>query len=255
MKDHAQFAEDLALYAMGALDQQACPELQAHLGICGECRHELENLRSDLALLAISATGPQPPQRSRRRLMDALAAGEREEQKAAAKPAPSRSRLRWLTLAPIAAAVLLAALCAGLLIQNQRLKEALTEERVNSDHAKALLELLNDPSAQHMTLVAEKAQRQPQIKTIYQKKKGHVLVFAYNLDPIPANKVYQLWLVPANGGSPMPCGTFRIDGRGNSMMMHKMEYGGVDAKSFAVTVEPVGGSEAPTAPVVYEPAS
>src|SRR5262245_2788444 len=100
MKDHAQFAEDLALYAMGTLDEQASPELRAHLAGCEECRRELDALRGDLALLALSATGPQPPQRSRQRLQAAIS----EEQRPSFEPedVPVMRRLfpRWLTLAP-----------------------------------------------------------------------------------------------------------------------------------------------------------
>ena len=77
MKDHAQFAEDLPLYAMGALDDQACPELEEHLRTCAECQRELDALRGDLAMVALSATGPQPPQRARQRLTQAIAAEPR----------------------------------------------------------------------------------------------------------------------------------------------------------------------------------
>jgi anti-sigma-K factor RskA len=254
MKDHAQFAEDLALYAMGALDAVACPEMESHLGTCGECRRELEALRADLALVAMSATGPHPPQRSRRRLTDAIAASARTEPSITALPTHGRAWPRWLTLAPIPAALVLAIVCGGLLVQVQRLKQALVDEQANSAHAKAVLAMLNDRTAQQMTLVSAQAPRQPQIKTFYQKNNGHILLFANNLDPIPENKVYQLWLLPAGGGKPMPCGTFPIDSKGNGMMMHSMEYGGVDAKAFAVTIEPVGGSETPTMPIVYAPA-
>ena len=72
MNAHPQFAEALALYAMGALDNpQDLAALESHLGTCGECRRELEALRADTALLALSVTGPQPPARSRDRLLKA----------------------------------------------------------------------------------------------------------------------------------------------------------------------------------------
>ncbi|MGH9567446.1 MAG: hypothetical protein ACRD4I_15800, partial [Candidatus Angelobacter sp.] len=63
MKDHAQYAENLALYAIEALDdKQELADIIAHLGNCGECQRELEALRGDTALLAVSASGPNPPQ-------------------------------------------------------------------------------------------------------------------------------------------------------------------------------------------------
>lgn len=252
MKDHAQFAEDLALYAMGALDEQARRELETHLGTCGECRREVEALRADLALVAMSATGPQPPQRSRQRLMDAIATGQREESKVRTMPPPQRGWPRWLILAPVAAALVLAAVCGVLMVQVQRLQQALAVERQNSEQARQVVRALIDPAAQRMTLVAA-TRRPPRIKTIYEKKKGLVVLIADSLDPIPDDKVYQLWLLPANGGDPMPAGTFSIDSSGNKVMIHNLGSMGIDAKAFAVTVEPTGGSKTPTMPIVYAP--
>lgn len=261
MKDHAQFAEDLALYAMGALDEQECPELEAHLGTCGECRRELEALRADMALLALSATGPHPPQRSRERLMAAIS----EEQRQSSEPedAPVLRRLfpRWLTLAPAAIAVVLAATSLGLLLEVQRLKDAnaklaIDVEKAKQDgaYAKGILDMVTDPKAQRMTLVAAKTTPPAHINVIYRKDKGHILLLASNLAPIPDDRVYELWLLPAGGGAPMPSGTFRIDANGNGMMPHTMEAEGIDAQGFAVTVEPPGGSKTPTMPIVYAPA-
>lgn len=262
MKDHAQYAETLALYAIGALDNQERAELQEHLGTCGECRSELEALRADAALLALSATGPQPPQRSRQRLLDAVAAEPGKDQRTISPIMLGRSRPRWLTLVPTVGALALAVFSFMLLLQvgrlkdtNAKLAQALKIEQQNSAHAKEVLAMLNDPKAQHMTLVSTHTPPQSQVKTLYQREKGHVLLMASNLEPIPDDRVYELWLLPASGGPPMPCGTFRIDSKGNSMMLHAMETEGIEAKAFAITIEPVGGSKIPTLPIKYAPAS
>ncbi|HKD44659.1 MAG TPA: anti-sigma factor [Candidatus Angelobacter sp.] len=260
MKDHEQFAEDLTLYAMGALDDQQCPELRAHLGDCGECRRELEALRADLAMLALSTSGPQPPERSRRRLMDAIAAGKPIEQSRPLEPGPSRRWPRWLFWAPLAACVLLAVHTVFLWNTHRQarreyeaLETRLIEEQKKNSRAQEIIDMLHDPNAQHMTLVSAKSHAQPQVKTIYQRDKGHILLIANNLPELPATKAYQLWLLPATGGKPMPAGTFHTDWRGAGMMLHPMESAGVDAKGFAVTIEPAGGSQTPTPPIVMQP--
>ncbi|HEY6271151.1 MAG TPA: anti-sigma factor [Terriglobales bacterium] len=266
MKDHAEFAEDLALYAMGALDARDRPELEAHLGTCSECRRELEALRSDLALVALSVTGPQPPQRSRERLMSALA---RETERARERPQQPRPQLvsarqhsRWFTLTPIAAALALACLSIGLMVQVQRIKtanaqleQALANEKQKYTTAKAVMDMLNNPNVQRMTLVSTSTLPTPQVKTYYQKKDGHVLLLATNLHSLPTDKSYQLWLIPMGGGAPMPAGIFRVEPDGSTMMMHTMETTGVEAKAFAITVEPLHGSPTPTMPIVMAPAS
>lgn len=261
MKDHTEFAEDLALYAMGALDARECPELQEHLRTCDECRRELEALRSDLALVALSATGPKPPQRSRERLMNALAGERRPSQRT---PGPqlvsARQRPRWFSTVPIAAALALAALSIGLMVQvhrlqveNAKIAQNLADERLRYTSAKAVMDMLNDPNVQRMTLVSAQTRPEPQIKTFYRKNNGHLLLLANNLHALPADKRYQLWLIPADGSAPMPAGLLRVEADGSAMMMHTMETAGVEAKAFAVTIEPLHGSSTPTMPLVMAP--
>jgi len=72
MTVHSRFAEDLAFYALGTLEGKEQVELEKHLKECAECRHELEQLRGDAALLALSVSGPAPPQRARGRLYLAI---------------------------------------------------------------------------------------------------------------------------------------------------------------------------------------
>ena len=103
-----------------------------------------------------------------------------------------------------------------------------------------------------MTLVAAKWPAQPQAKTVYVPRKG-LLLIANNLQPLPGDKVYQLWLLPADGGAPMPFGTFKTDQGGNAVMHHTAKTD-KRPKAFAITVEPEGGSPLPTSPVVMGPA-
>jgi anti-sigma-K factor RskA len=114
--------------------------------------------------------------------------------------------------------------------------------------------MLNDPNVQRMTLVSAQTRPEPQIKTFYRKNNGHLLLLANNLHALPADKRYQLWLIPADGSAPMPAGLLRVESDGSAMMMHTMETAGVEAKAFAVTIEPLHGSSTPTMPLVMAPA-
>ncbi|HXO38511.1 MAG TPA: anti-sigma factor [Candidatus Acidoferrum sp.] len=269
MNVHPQFAESLALYAMGALDDpQDLAALEAHLGTCGECRRELEALRSDTALLALSAVGPQPPSRSRQRLLSAVAAEPRLERRAPQRYAVGYLRQRWFTFAPVMVMLMLAVFSILLWRDLRNTRRALRSthaqlEQVQSDlartntelaEARMVRDLLHAPDAWPLTLVSKKTPPQPQIKTVYSKQQGALLLMASNLTPLPESKIYQLWLLPADGSAPMPAGWFKPDGKGNGMMFHKMSAG-VIAKGFAVTIEPAGGSQTPTMPIVMEPAA
>jgi anti-sigma-K factor RskA len=72
---------------------------------------------------------------------------------------------------------------------------------------------------------------------------------ASNLDPLPSNKTYELWVIPMKG-APMPAGMFRPDAAGNASVVMPDMPKGIEAKAFGVTVENAGGSITPTMPIV-----
>ncbi|MBE7181400.1 MAG: anti-sigma factor, partial [Terriglobus roseus] len=67
--------------------------------------------------------------------------------------------------------------------------------------------------------------------------------------PLPAGKVYELWLMPSDGSAPIPAGTFTPDASGNATLIAS-NFQKVAAKGFAITAEPAGGSQTPTLPIL-----
>ncbi len=246
MNDHAQYAEPLALYALGTLeDGQERADLETHLERCAECRGELELLRADTARLAFSAFGPMPPQRSRARLIEAIQAEPRRSA-ASQRMIVGVLHPRWLATAPIAATLMLAIFSLMLWREDVKLRRNLdrTQAELQSQketlaRAQAVMDLLHAPDAHHMILVEATQHPQPQVKMIYAPKKGGLLLMASMMETLPPSRVYELWLLPMGGGAPMPCGTFKPDTQGNAMMQHNLPPG-TEAKGFAVTVESEG---------------
>jgi anti-sigma-K factor RskA len=138
--------------------------------------------------------------------------------------------------------------------QMEQIQSDLARTNTELAEAKMVRDLLHAPDAWPLTLVRSKTPPQPQIKTVYSKQQGALLLMASNLTPLPENKIYQVWLLPADGGAPMSAGWFKPDSKGNGMMFHKMSSG-LNAKGFAVTIENAGGSQTPTPPIVMEPAA
>lgn len=72
------------------------------------------------------------------------------------------------------------------------------------------------------------------------------------LDSVPAppeGKVYQMWRLPADGASPESLGTMT----GEDVSHTELAIEGINAYSgLAITVEPEGGSETPTLPLVVQ---
>jgi len=250
MTVHEQFAEDLALYALGSLEGETIASLEQHLEECAACRQELARLQGDMALMALVTSGPAPPQRARQRLLKAIGREPRSLQTVFL-------RRRWWTLAPVFASLVLAVFAIMLWRENARQRDRIEALRADAasnqatiEEAKHLLVLLTDPTAQHVTLVAAPAKPQPEGKAIYMPRNGALVFMASNLAPLPPEKTYELWLLPMHGEKPMPAGTFKPGPKGDAMLMMPPMSPGIEAKAFAVTIEAEGGSATPTMPMV-----
>ena len=248
MSAHEQFAEDLALYALGALQGEERVSLEKHLEGCAGCRRELEQLRGDMALMALSTSGPTPPRRARQRLLEAVA---REPRRAGA-----HARRVWWTLVPWVAAAALAAGLVALWLQNSDLQRRVAglqhqsaQQLAELQRAREVVSTLNATDAMRVTLVAAKTPPQPQGRAIYVRDRSSLIFLASNLQPLPAQKAYELWLIPTSG-APIPAGVFKPDAHGSATVVNPPLPPGVQAKAFAITVEPDGGSSAPTLPIV-----
>lgn len=254
MKTHEQFADDLALYALGELAGAERQEIEAHLETCASCRRELQALRSDLSLLALSSSGPQPPARSKDRLMRAIAAEPRGVSAASPEPAPARST--WWGWVAAFAAVVLFFVVGGLWRSNGRMKDQLAElgnrnqdQTAQLDRLNQELRLLTSPDAVHVSLNPQKSPRQPSGTAIFSPSQKRMLFMASNLAPLPEGKAYELWIIPAQG-APVAGGVFKPDEHGNAILVDQKMPAGVEAKAFAITVEKEEGSDKPTSPIL-----
>ena len=249
MTVHEQFAEDLALYALGALEGDAKMSLETHLQECASCRRELEQLRGDAALLALSTSGPRPPARSKARLMDSISKEPRGQRK--------WSRVPWLAVLGWAVAAVMIVFVVGVSRQNRRLSSTVRElsgmveqERVQGDEARRIAQVLHASDAVPFEILPVSMNtKMPAGKAIYSRDRSGLVFVASNLQPVPAQKAYELWLIPMKG-APIPAGMFKPDAHGMAMVMNPPLPPGVEAQAFAITVEPERGSAAPTPPIV-----
>jgi anti-sigma-K factor RskA len=248
MSEHEQFAEDLALLALGSLEGDERQVLEKHFQECAACRRELEALRGDMALLSLSTAGPKPPGRSRERLMAAIAREPRAGRVS--------TRRRWWMLAPslVAAGLVLVVVLIGQ--QNSGLRQQIAAmqseaatDQVELRRAQEIVSTLTASDAMRVTLVAAKTPAQPQGKAIYVRDRSSLIFIASNLPAVAAKKTYELWLIPARG-APIPAGVFKPDARGSAAIVNPPLPAGVEAKAFAITIEPEAGSTTPTMPIV-----
>ena len=118
------------------------------------------------------------------------------------------------------------------------------QQQAQLERAREVVSTLTSTDAIRVTLVAAQAPPQPQGKAIYVKDRSSLIFLASNMPALPP-----LWLIPTTG-APIPAGVFKPDKRGSATVVEPPLPSGVEAKAFAITVEPEQGSTTPTMPIV-----
>lgn len=278
--DHIE-VEDLAMFALLLLSEGEARVVREHLRGCALCSEELLRVREDLATYALSVEALEAPTElpdtARDRFMSSLAddapsrnglpsrvaeparppTGRPELVPSAAPPRERFTVSRILLPLGWAVAAALLLVMLGLRQDRNALRAALeTQNRqmarteAQDEKARRLLSALTGPGAVRVSLSVPKAPISPTARAMYEPRTGTLLLTASSLAPLPAAKVYELWLIPADGGSPIPAGTFSPDGRGDATVLLPTLPGAKTAKAFGITMEPAGGSLTPTLPIL-----
>ncbi len=290
MNTHHISEDDLLLYSLQSLSAGQTASVELHLESCSECRRLLSELTGDLALLSLSVEEQPVPAGARERFLTRIAAEPQavaanlpaaavETPKAAApvrtKSAPgfsseprrvvqeAKPRRNWFpVLIPWAAAFALLVLAGYLGNRNEKLNGQLDSDKgqiaqlsVQADRAQQVLDALTSPAAKNVTLTEGKIAPPPTGHTSYLADKGALVFVGNNLKPIPANKTYELWIIPADGKAPVPAGLFRPDEHGSASVVLPKLPAGVPAKAFGITIENAEGATSPTLPIVLSGAA
>lgn len=255
MRTHDEYRDDLPLYAAGALPAEELEDIKRHLEQCAACHEEFNQLQQAAAQIGLATNPVAPSANVRKRLLAAV-----ESERAPAAPRPERRGSRawsaWFWAPAFTAAVLIVALAAlwrydqQLLRSNQELAEQLRSAEAATQQARQVVDTLTAADAQHVTLVSTGARVQPEAKTVYSARQRSLVLLASNLNALPAQKTYELWLLPADGTAPVPAGTFKPSAGGSATLVMSQLAGAVAAKGFAVTVEDEPGASTPTMPIV-----
>lgn len=268
--------DDLVLFAMQLLPKEDAAIVNSHIASCPECLRELAEVQGDLAIYAHTVEMQAPPANARERLLKQVAA-EKKVIPITTAPEPElpvrsfggRSSLTeddlpqrgfagkvlpWLGWALAAG---MAVMAGNLYMQRTALQGSVAEQKdqiaqltTDAVTAHEVMETLTDRSAMRVTLTKAQTAPVPQARATYLASKGTLIFLANNMPALEPAKVYELWLIPANGSSPIPAGTFQPDQRGYASVMMPPLPKGVQAKAFGVTIENIGGSQTPTLPII-----
>ena len=255
MNGHPTRPEDFDLYALGVLEGEEKAAIESHVPTCAQCAEKLAEARGRIALLAFSAPRVEPSPAVRERLMRQVHASVEGSRAGRAQREPERAGGffgRWWAAVLVPACILLLFVAAHLRNENERLSRELAQEQATllqqqkqldeSRHAQALLESKDTVS---VALAQQPGMPKGDVRVMYNSKMGMAMCDGW-VEPAPANKSYQLWMVPMEG---KPVSAGMIEGGPINPWMVKLPQG-MAAKAFAVTLEPAGGMPQPTGPMV-----
>jgi anti-sigma-K factor RskA len=221
---HERYRDDLAAYALGALEESEAAALQHHLEGCDECRMHLRWLQPAVDLLPGAVAQLEPPPRLRKRLIATVRAEARE----AARAGPGTARRRgW-------AAFLLrpaTALAAGILL-------------VAGAVGGYLLHQPSDPSE----FVAQPPNPTSSARGTLESEDGSAILHVEGMPALARDEVYQAWIKRDGALEPSTVFVLQRNRSGEAAISGSLE--GADA--VLVTKEPSGGSRQPTSDPLLE---
>ncbi len=136
---------------------------------------------------------------------------------------------------------------AGARMEASQVQAQLAEATEKSARAELVFETLRSRASQRFLLTAQATPPAPSARVSYLAESGSVIFQGNDLEKLPANKTYELWLIPADkAAKPIPAGTFKPDARGYASVILPSLPKGVVAGTFGVTMEDDGGSATPS---------
>lgn len=208
--------EDVAAYALGALEPAEAEALARHLETCAVCRDELEAFQQVVDLLPVTAPAFKASPKLRRRLRRAIA----DEPHPAAGEAsrPRRSwRPEWLPrpVLGVAAGLAVIAIALVIVLSSGGSSTRVVQAQVTG-HGSASLKISGN--------------------------RGELVV--HHFAAPPNGKIYEIWLVHGKQAPQPTNALFDVDADGNTAVDVPGSLKGVD--QVLVTPEPKGGSKVPT---------
>lgn len=246
---HEDYKEMIPARALSALDAAEARVLNEHLENCAECRKELDEWQATAAALALGASPAEPSPKVRERILDEVRKDLSDPKVVPFRATPRNLWSSFGSLGAMAAAVVFTALIVGLVVlwrQNNAIRTEL-------EQSKEFVQLVTTPGAIVTELKATDAGVGATAKVAYDTN-GRAILVASKLPKVPQGKAYQLWFLV--GDKAMPGKTFAPDSNGEGVLKEQVPREALNSPTFAITVEPAGGSTAPTSPIyLYSPLS
>jgi anti-sigma-K factor RskA len=233
--------ENLAAYALGALDADEISALESHLAGCPDCQSELADYQSVASGLLWSVPPQTPPPGLRRKLIARL-----PSQRSLSHKSKTNIFGRF-PISQVASSVALLILLglnifSSLQIRELQQRQAELAERLSQDQT--AIAMLAYPSTQALPVQAE-VENVAGSMLVDNDKMIAVLV-VWNLPQVETGQTYQVWLIDPDGGRTSG-GLFKpVEGQRYTTTTIWSPQPFREFTGIGVTLEPEGGSDAPT---------
>ena len=226
------------LYALEVAEQPERGEIRAHLNReCEVCTAEVRRSLETVALISSAAPPGQPSPQLRRRILASIGCEEESS--------------RWMPSMAWALAAIALAMVAGYYAVSSsrysqeaaRLRDEMRGQATRIARLTEAFAILSSPVTTEASFGGVQP-KPPQGKVFVNPSRG-VLLIASNLPPTPADKIYEMWIIP-KAAKPIPSGLFQSQDDGSAM---HVQPGTVDVgtvAAIAVTVENQAGADQPT---------
>ncbi|MBC5829415.1 MAG: anti-sigma factor [Candidatus Eremiobacteraeota bacterium] len=238
MTGHEEMLDTIGMYALGALPAQEAQKVRMHLRSCAECQSEYAFLRPAVNALALSAQS-EPGTLLKARIMKAIRPTTHVSGRDRTPP------IVWPAYLVAAACLALALLTT---ISNLGLRNDLAQvhkSATESEHRVASQSRTLASERLMLTdLMAKDAKRYPVVGGEVIRRGDRLYLAMRSMAPLPKGHVYQAWTLPRGGKSMAPSLTFSPDSSGIAVI--SLPERGSTLAAVAVSIEPEGGSPAPT---------
>jgi anti-sigma-K factor RskA len=243
----------LEMYVLGALPAGEAAEITRLSKIHPEILAEIEAIEA--ALIQYGETNAQAPDARvlEGALVQIAAEGASVSTAPAAPPAEAKVvPFRFGLVHGWAVAASLAFLLSLGFLFNQ--KQAIDQSKAQQEALASQVQeyadklaVLNDPRQKVVSLTNSQAPAQGLLTVYFDSTSGKIHLMVHNLGPAPQGMQYQLWAI--KGGQPLNAGVFDpVKG------IHSLEVVPNEVQTFAITLEPTGGSPLPTSqPIMAAP--
>lgn len=240
--EHCDYLDDVAVYALGALPPADSARVRARIETCALCAQELRALQPAAAAIGAAAAMEGPSELLKTRIMRQV----RTDAVANARPrAATQKLLVW-------PAYLVAAACLAFAIISTLVNLSLVGQLKSDQNGLAQARLSTRGLAQSLAmerstladLMSPNAVRFPVNDGEVVRLHNKLYLTLHDVPMPPQGKVYQAWTQTKGATTMTPSVTFIPDRHGIAIVSLPIAAANIGA--VAVSVEPDGGSKAPT---------